>query len=288
MVSVIPNAVDTAKFQPDPALRSSMVTIVVMSRLVYRKGVDFLIDVIPEICRRFPAVRFVIGGDGPKRLALEEMRERFQLHERVSLLGAVPHEHVRDVLTTGHIFLNCSLTEAFCMAIVEAASCGLLVVSTRIGGVPEVLPDDMISLADPNPQALIDALAHAIGVAREAAPSVRHAAVRAMYDWGDIAARTERVFDAVALTDPPPLIERLRRYYGCGAWAGKLFCFLVAVDFLLWCLIQWLRPRDQIDQAPDFGYDAYCSLSQGGKGDDDQVGGSGLRPPPAPTFTPPL
>ena len=38
----------------------------------------------------------------------------------------------------GHIFINASLTEAFCMAIVEAASVGLLVVSTRVGGVPEV------------------------------------------------------------------------------------------------------------------------------------------------------
>jgi len=38
----------------------------------------------------------------------------------------------------GHIFLNASLTEAFCIAIVEAAACGLLVVSTHVGGVPEV------------------------------------------------------------------------------------------------------------------------------------------------------
>jgi hypothetical protein len=38
------------------------------------------------------------------------------------------------------VFINASLTEAFCMAIVEAASAGLLVVSTRTGGVPEVRP----------------------------------------------------------------------------------------------------------------------------------------------------
>lgn len=38
----------------------------------------------------------------------------------------------------GQIFLNASLTEAFCMAIVEAAAAGLLVVSTAVGGVPEV------------------------------------------------------------------------------------------------------------------------------------------------------
>ena len=53
------------------------------------------------------------------------------------------------MLCRGNIFVNCSLTEAFCIAIVEAASCGLLVVSTRVGGVPEVLPPHLIKLCDP-------------------------------------------------------------------------------------------------------------------------------------------
>lgn len=43
--------------------------------------------------------------------------------------------------------MNTSLTEAFCIAIVEAASCGLLVVSTDVGGVSEVLPREMIFLS---------------------------------------------------------------------------------------------------------------------------------------------
>lgn len=58
----------------------------------------------------------------------------------------------------GDIFLNTSLTEAFCMAIVEAASAGLLVVSTNVGGVPEVLPSQMSVLAQPDPKALIAAM----------------------------------------------------------------------------------------------------------------------------------
>lgn len=82
-------------------------------------------------------VRFIVGGDGPKRVRLEEMRERHSLQDRVEMLGSVPHAHVRSVLISGHIFLNSSLTEAFCIAILEAASCGLLTVSTRVGGVPE-------------------------------------------------------------------------------------------------------------------------------------------------------
>lgn len=55
------------------------------------------------------------------------------------------------MLVRGHIFLNTSLTEAFCIAIVEAASCGLFVVSTNVGGIKEVLPDHMVNFASPDP-----------------------------------------------------------------------------------------------------------------------------------------
>ena len=50
------------------------------------------------ICARFPTVHFIIGGDGPKRIILEEMREMYQLHDRVELLGAVPYHAVREVI----------------------------------------------------------------------------------------------------------------------------------------------------------------------------------------------
>jgi phosphatidylinositol glycan class A protein len=101
--------------------------------LVYRKGIDLLVKVIPAICTKFSNVHFIIGGDGPKKLILEEMREQYQLHDRVEFLGAIPHYKVRDSLVRGQIFLNCSLTESFCIALLEAASCGLFVVSTKVG-----------------------------------------------------------------------------------------------------------------------------------------------------------
>ena len=50
----------------------------------------------------------------------------------------------------GTIYLNTSLTEAFGIGLLEAACAGLYIVSTRVGGVPEVLPEDMISFANPD------------------------------------------------------------------------------------------------------------------------------------------
>ena len=53
-------------------------------------------------------------------------------------VGAIPPSDVRSVLVQADVFVNCSLTEAFCIALLEAAACGLKVVSTSVGGVPEV------------------------------------------------------------------------------------------------------------------------------------------------------
>lgn len=162
-VSVIPNAVDTAHFTPDPTKRpqNGTINIVVASRLVYRKGIDLLAAIIPRF-KRITNVNFIIVGEGPKRDTLEEVREKANMQERVEILGSVEHSKVRDILVRGHIFVNTSLTEAYCMAIVEAASCGLQVVSTCVGGIPEVLPSNLIILTEPEVESIYEGIMKAI------------------------------------------------------------------------------------------------------------------------------
>ncbi|XP_047269747.1 phosphatidylinositol N-acetylglucosaminyltransferase subunit A isoform X3 [Capsicum annuum] len=239
-VYVIPNAVDTAMFTPAPErLSRDEIVIVVLSRLVYRKGADLLVEVIPEVCKRHPNVRFIVGGDGPKRVRLEEMREKHSLQDRVDMLGAVPHAKVR------------SLTEAFCIAILEAASCGLLTVSTRVGGVPEVLPDDMVVLAAPDPTTMVHAITRAIYMLPKIDPQDMHNRMKKLYSWPDVARRTEIVYNRALKCSNPPLLDRLSRYLTCGTWAGKIFCLVMIVNFLLWRLLQLWKPDKDIEVVPD-------------------------------------
>ena len=94
------------------------VTIIVVSRLAYRKGVDLLVATAPRICDAFPNVRFVVcayltfscdfipytfphtGGDGPKMIDLLQMRETHFLQDRITLLGPVAHREVPSVCTS--------------------------------------------------------------------------------------------------------------------------------------------------------------------------------------------
>ncbi|XP_058479402.1 phosphatidylinositol N-acetylglucosaminyltransferase subunit A [Solea solea] len=256
IVSVIPNAVESTDFTPDPSQRQDdKITIVVISRLVYRKGIDLLGGIIPELCLKHPDLHFIIGGEGPKRIVLEEVREKYQLHDRVRLLGALEHKDVRSVLVQGHIFLNTSLTEAFCMAIVEGASCGLQVVSTRVGGIPEVLPEDLITLCEPNIRSLCIGLETVIARQRSGSvhsPASIHARVKNLYTWKNVAERTEKVYDRVAGEEVLPLDRRLRRLRAhCGPVAGSIFAFVAVLDFLFLLLLQWLVPDRIIDVAVD-------------------------------------
>lgn len=62
------------------------------------------------------------------------------------------------ILSSGDIFLNVSISEAFCIAILEAAACGLYILSTKIGGIQEILPSNLITLAECNSISLINNL----------------------------------------------------------------------------------------------------------------------------------
>lgn len=201
------------------------------------------------------------------------------------LLGSIRHEEVRNVMVRAHLLLSTSLTEAFGTVLVEAASCGLMVVATRVGGVPEVLPGNMTVFVLPEVEDVVRGVGEAVGmltVRRGGGGGVRrdrfHELVRNMYSWHDIARRTERVYDLItgspsasdnaefydnpewtgygqaasAQMQSAALIDRLKRYYGCGIWAGKLFVIVVVVDYLIYCLLEFLYPRDKIDICKPF------------------------------------
>ena len=234
--------------------QQNRIKIVVVSRLVYRKGVDLLVGIIPLICRQFDHVDFIIGGDGAKKLCLEEMVEAERLQHRVTFLGSVPHAQVRNVLVQGHIFLNCSLTESFCIAILEAASCGLFVVSTEVGGVPEVLPHDLILMGPPNVQALAQVLAKAIMTKTCPAshdPIQAHERIKRMYSWDRVAKKTVQVYESVLNQSPLTFLQRLARYRTVGPMAGLVVC-VIAVSLHFWVnLVEWMQPRHCIDVVPD-------------------------------------
>ncbi|CAE6475271.1 unnamed protein product [Rhizoctonia solani] len=269
---VVPNAILPEQFQPGPVTQRDLtkqITIVVISRLAYRKGVDLLVAAAPRVCAQFSQVHFVIGksfvsasnrltdrragGDGPKLTNLLQMRERHMLQDRIHLLGSLRHDQVHETLLKGDIYLNTSLTESFGIGLLEAACTGLYVVSTRVGGVPEVLPRDMISFALPEEDDVTHALGEAIDIVTQGKhdPQKAHKRIKSMYSWADVAERTEEIYNWVATKEPRSFWERLCRTYDLGVFAGPIYVIILVVDCFFFAFLEWWLPRDQLDVLGD-------------------------------------
>ena len=216
-ISVIPNGLDSQRFRPDPSQRnSSKIIVVAISRLVYRKGIDLLAQIIPIVCSEHEEVQFLIGGDGPEMYVLKKMVESHSLQSRVSLLGTINTSDVQSVLVKGDIFLNTSLTEGFCMAVLEAAASGLYVVSTDVGGVSEILPDPLITLVAPTVKAIVSGLRNAIQIQGEELQqslSEWNSKIHNEYCWKKVVDKTCITYEKILTMPKCSIRESFWRYY---------------------------------------------------------------------------
>jgi glycosyltransferase involved in cell wall biosynthesis len=98
------------------------------------KGIEVLLDAIPAVLARHPEARFLIAGDGPLRESLEARSV-----DRVTWAGF--RRDVPELLAASDLFVLPSLGDAYPTVLMEAMAAGLPVVSTRVGGIPEIVDD---------------------------------------------------------------------------------------------------------------------------------------------------
>lgn len=116
------------------------IQILFLGRLCRRKGVYDLIKCIPEVLCHFPGVKFILAGDGE----IEEVRNlvnKMGLENVVKITGWVEGEAKLDLLCQSSIFILPSYHEGLPVSIIEALSAGLPVISTPVGGIPEMVFD---------------------------------------------------------------------------------------------------------------------------------------------------
>lgn len=181
-LDVIRNGIDLSRFRPvGPAPGGPAVLV---SRLSPEKDVPTLLRAVALVARDLPTFRLEIAGDGPSLPGLREMAAALGLEARVTFLGAV--REVPELLARASLFVLPSLTEGISLALLEAMSTGLPVVTTRVGGNPEVVEDGRTGLLVPTEASaeLADAilrLARDSGLARQMGLAGR-ARVEAQFD----------------------------------------------------------------------------------------------------------
>jgi colanic acid/amylovoran biosynthesis glycosyltransferase len=122
-------------------------TFITVARLVEKKGIEFAIRAFAQLRTRAPEVlwRYDIIGDGELRPMLEQLAATLGVADRVRFRGPLAHADVQAALRDAHIFLLPSVTsvsgdmEGIPVALTEAMASGLVVISTRHSGIPELV-----------------------------------------------------------------------------------------------------------------------------------------------------
>lgn len=210
-------------------------------------------EIIPRLCKKYPNVHWIIGGGGDKLDQVRFLVSKFKLEDRVEVLGRIPTGGVCAMLNRGHIFLNSSITEAFCIAALEAAAAGLLVVTTNVGGTPEVLPKEVMILAEPNWRSLMAGLEEGIVRVKHYSPNQVHDIIRKSYSWRDVARRVETVYyKALSKPKQDTLMNAFKNSYKMdGLGLGMFFVgpILALITIFLHSLF---FPASKIEKAVDF------------------------------------
>ncbi|EAH0639333.1 glycosyltransferase family 1 protein [Listeria monocytogenes] len=146
----LPNGVDEKHFMPDDENRlavrkqygiSSQETVVVSTnRMEPVKGMSYLIEAIPQILNQYNQVTFLIAGDGSQLGQFEDKLKMYTNNSgKVIFTGRLTNQEIKNVINAADIYVQPSLMEGCSIAIIEAMSCGKMVIASNVGGNPDVI-----------------------------------------------------------------------------------------------------------------------------------------------------
>jgi len=156
-IHVIPNFIDTSKFSHLNGVRlyvengcvglrkaEEVVELQPEERILLHasnfrkvKRVVELVEIMRIVVDHYPKTRLIIAGDGPTRIEVERKIEALDLCNNVHLLGV--KSNMQEIMCSVDLFLMNSTLEGMPLVLLEAMSCGLPVVTTPAGGIPELV-----------------------------------------------------------------------------------------------------------------------------------------------------
>jgi colanic acid/amylovoran biosynthesis glycosyltransferase len=130
---------------PAPGLRRGTGEILMVGRLVEKKGMEYGLRAFAQVRSRFPQARITIIGEGPLQSALERLVKELHLNDCVSFLGAQTPEQVRarmqiaDIMLTPSVVAASGDRESGVIVLKEAGAMALPTLATLHGGIPEIV-----------------------------------------------------------------------------------------------------------------------------------------------------
>lgn len=225
-ITVVPYGVDIERYEPD--IRSAEATrgdlsipdgrkiVMVMGRLVYKKGFSYLLRAIPLVLAQSPGTTFVIAGEGDLHADLAALAESLGVQEHVLFAGHIPwdqtprHLAMADVFVVPSILDEAGNVDGLPNVLLESMASGCAVVASRVAGIPEVIDDGKNGLLVPQRDegALAEAICTLLNDAslrQRLGDAARATAVGSM-SWMHTAKRVARILQACTDRNPEPMV----------------------------------------------------------------------------------
>ena len=159
---VIPNTVNVDLFHPpSPGWQtSSNKKCILMVAMLYPvKGINFLLQAFQKVVLSEQKVELLIVGDGPERNSLESITNELAIQEYVTFLGVKTKAEIAELMRHASMFVLTSNWDNMPSVLIEAMACGLPIVASAIGGIPEVVKPFCGRLVEPgNPTSIAEGI----------------------------------------------------------------------------------------------------------------------------------
>lgn len=156
--------VDTEKFSFSSRKdRIGAIQLLTVGRLVEKKGIVYSIRAVAKVLRKYPDIEYKIAGDGPLKSRLKSLIEELGVGDNIKLVGWQQQDEIEELMQKADILLAPSVTskegdqEGIPVTLMEALAKGLLVISTRHSGTPELVQNGKSGFLVPERN--VDALA---------------------------------------------------------------------------------------------------------------------------------
>jgi len=204
LVRIIPNAADTEKFKPGVerdrlawrsanGLTRSDILLIFVGGEWSRKGLDYAIRSLPLLPD--PKVKLIVLGSDPAERSFRDLAANLGVKDRTHFLGF--QRDVASALASSDIFLFPSWYEAFSLATIEAAACGLPIVATEINGAEDfIIPEETGAFIEHDPEQIANVLRPLLlsQAERRRMGNNSRKLVERSYTWDRVADLTEQAY----------------------------------------------------------------------------------------------
>ncbi len=211
----IPNGVDIKDFFPAaPAIKAKQraallaeygiaqtdFVILCPRRLEPKNGIEFFIQAFALLARNNKGVAFIVGNDFDKKYAasLRQLAQKLKLTRNLIFTGPVPNTRMLQYYQAADVAVLPSLMEATSISGLEAMACGLPLVATNVGGIPEIVFQNQtgVLVTPRNPQALADGILRILqnkGLARQFGLEARRRMEKYL-SWEKVTKKTLKIY----------------------------------------------------------------------------------------------